>query len=107
FPRGLLNMKRDFGFIAAAIFLMALAVASVSAQVTGGAVTGNVVDPNGAVVRGATVVLKDKSRGQEFTATTTDSGNFQFPNVPTGIYTITVTAGGFAPATGEVNVSLN
>jgi len=100
-------MKRDFGFIAAAIFLMAVAVASVSAQVTGGAVTGNVVDPNGAVVRGATVLLKDKLRGQDHTAVTNDSGNYQFPNVPTGTYTMTVTAAGFSPATGEVNVSLN
>jgi hypothetical protein len=83
------------------------AMISAQAQVTGGAVTGTVVDPNGAVVRGATVSLKDKSRGLEFTAETTSAGSYQFPNVQTGTYTMTVTATGFSQATGEVIVSLN
>ena len=48
----------------------------VAGQVTGGAVTGTVVDPNGAVVSGATVVLHDKARGQEFTAETTSAGSY-------------------------------
>jgi len=87
--------------------LTALFAIGTLAQVTGGAVTGSIVDQNGAVVRGATVVLKDKARGQEFTATTSNSGNYQFPNVQTGTYTMTVTAAGFAQATGEVIVSLN
>jgi len=76
-------------------------------QVTGGAVTGTVVDPNGAVVSGATVLLKDKARGTEFTTQTTGAGSYQFPNVQTGTYTMTVTAAGFAVAKGEVVVSLN
>ena len=101
------KMKKIFMKAAILTALLAVAAISAAAQVTGGAVTGNVVDPNGAVVRGATVVLKDKTRGQEFTATTTDAGSYQFPNVPTGAYTMTVTAAGFAQATGEVVVSLN
>jgi outer membrane receptor protein involved in Fe transport len=100
-------MQKYLKCAVSSLALLVMFVVSASAQVTGGAVTGNVVDPNGAVVRGATVVLKDKSRGQEFTATTTDAGNYQFPNVPTGTYTMTVTAGGFGQATGEVTVSLN
>jgi len=80
---------------------------AVAAQVTGGAVTGTVLDPNGANVEGATVVLKDKARGKDFTTTTTSAGSYGFPNLPTGTYTITVTAAGFAEATGEVVVSLN
>jgi len=79
----------------------------VAGQVTGGAVTGTVVDPNGAVVSGATVVLHDKARGQEFTAETTSAGSYSFPNVQTGTYTMTVKAAGFAQATGDVVVSLN
>lgn len=86
---------------------VALAAFSVVAQVTGGAVTGTVVDQNGAVVRGASVVLKDKQRGQEFTAQTTDSGLFQFPNVQTGTYTLSVSASGFSPVSRELLVNLN
>ncbi len=86
---------------------LAVFAGAVAGQVTGGAVTGTVLDPNGAAVTGATVLIKDKARGREFTAETTSAGSYSFPNVPTGTYTITVTATGFAQATGEVIVSLN
>ena len=101
-----MNKLRIKSLLIAMAALVAFA-SGVAAQVTGGAVTGTVVDPNGAVVRGATVLLKDKSRGLEFTAVTTDAGSYQFPNVQTGTYTMTVTAAGFGAATGEVIVSLN
>jgi len=80
---------------------------AVIAQVTGGAVTGNVVDQNGAVISGATVVLKDKERGREYTATTTSSGSYFFPNVATGDYVISSSAPGFATSKGDLTVSLN
>src|ERR1043166_6100350 len=80
---------------------------AVAAQVTGGAVTRTVLDPAGSAVVGATVSLKDKSRGLDFTAQTTGAGSYQFTNVPTGTYTMTVTATGFAESTGQVLVSLN
>ena len=86
---------------------LAVFAGAVAGQVTGGAVTGTVLDPNGAAVTGATVLIKDKARGREFTAETTSAGSYSFPNVPTGTYTMTVTATGFAKATGDVVVSLN
>jgi Carboxypeptidase regulatory-like domain/TonB dependent receptor len=89
-------------FAALAVFAV-----TVGGQVTGGAVTGIVLDPNGAAVVGATVLLHDKTRGQDHTTETTSAGSYSFPNVPTGTYTMTVTASGFAQATGEVIVSLN
>ncbi|MFL6468252.1 MAG: carboxypeptidase regulatory-like domain-containing protein, partial [Pyrinomonadaceae bacterium] len=94
-------------FLIQFVFVVAICAMGTFSQVTGGAVTGNVVDPNGATVRGATVVLKDKARGQEFTAQTTDAGSYQFPNVQTGEYTLTVSATGFTAANREVIVSLN
>src|SRR5258706_13682059 len=100
-------MNKLFTKAAMLIAIFAIAAMSAAAQVTGGAVTGTVVDPNGAVVRGATVSLKDKSRGLEITTTTTDAGNYQFPNVHTGTYTMTVTAAGFSPAAGDITGSLN
>jgi hypothetical protein len=100
-------MRKYLKFAVASLAIMVVLVVSASAQVTGGAITGSVVDQNGAVVRGATVVLKDKARGQEFTTQTTDAGSYQFPNVQTGDYTLTVTANGFAPTNRELVVSLN
>src|SRR5688572_799728 len=68
---------------------------STFAQSTSG-VTGIVTDPNGAVVTGATVVLKDTKTDRELTTTTNDRGQYSFPNVPPGEqYTITITGPGF------------
>ncbi|MDQ1638573.1 MAG: hypothetical protein QOF62_1912 [Pyrinomonadaceae bacterium] len=89
-------------FAALAVFAV-----TVAGQVTGGAVTGTILDPNGGAVVGANVLLKDKARGIEHTAETTSAGSYSFPNVQTGTYTMTVTASGFSQATGEVTVSLN
>src|SRR4051812_228373 len=89
------------------LLVLCVLAAAAFAQVTGGAVRGTVLDPNGAVVAGAKVLLHDKARGLEFTAETTSAGSYSFPNVQTGTYTITVTATGFGQATGEVIVSLN
>lgn len=61
---------------------------------TAGSISGTVVDTNGAVVPGATVVVKGEA-GQEFTATTKDSGVYNIPAVPPGFYTVTVTASSF------------
>jgi outer membrane receptor protein involved in Fe transport len=83
------------------------AMISAQAQVTGGALTGTVLDPNGAAVVGATVLLHDKTRGQDRSAETTSAGSYSFPNVQTGTYTLTVTATGFSQAVGDVVVSLN
>ena len=60
-------------------------------------VSGTVVDPSGAVVPGASVVLT----GQGGTADTTTGaqGDYVFRNVAAGTYRITVTLAGFAPAT--------
>ena len=101
-----MNKLRIKSLLIAMAALVAFAVPT-AGQVTGGAVTGTVLDPNGGTVVGATVLLKDKARGTEHTAVTTSAGSYSFPNVPTGTYTMTITASGFSEATGEVLVSLN
>jgi Carboxypeptidase regulatory-like domain len=85
--------------------LAALALALVacgpaaSAQVsTTGSLTGTVTDPGGAVVAGASVSVKSDATGQEFTATTSDSGTFNIPSLQPGNYTVTIEAGGFKKA---------
>jgi hypothetical protein len=56
---------------------------------------GTVTDPKGAVVAGATVKVVSKATGQEFTAQTSEDGTFTIPALTSGIYTATITAGGF------------
>ncbi|MBV8857466.1 MAG: carboxypeptidase regulatory-like domain-containing protein [Acidobacteria bacterium] len=79
------------------LLLLALPLAA-AAQVTSStsSVTGVVADPNGAVISGATVTLKDTRTSKEVTTTTDDQGVYRFAQVQPGQgYTITVTAAGF------------
>lgn len=57
---------------------------------------GVVVDPSGAIVIGADVVLRDP-QGQEHRRVTDASGEFRFAPLAPGTYSLRVTAEGFAP----------
>jgi len=61
-------------------------------------ISGSVTDPNGAVIAGAAVNVKNPTTGTEFNATTNDSGSFTIPAVESGVYTIRITAAGFKAA---------
>ena len=57
--------------------------------------TGMVVDPNGAVVTGATITAKDTATGFSRTATSDESGTYRFIGLPPSDYEITVEASSF------------
>src|SRR4030095_4394129 len=57
---------------------------------TVGSITGTVTDPHGAVVPNASVTVKNKATRLERTATTSENGIFSVPQLPTGIYTVSV-----------------
>ncbi|HZT58639.1 MAG TPA: carboxypeptidase regulatory-like domain-containing protein [Pyrinomonadaceae bacterium] len=58
-------------------------------------IVGTVRDPQGAVVAGATVTVKNETTGQEFTATTNSEGVFRTQMLAAGKYTVTVESPGF------------
>src|SRR5207237_2167655 len=60
-----------------------------------GSNSGTISDPQGAVVANASVTAKNKATGEQKTATTSDSGAFNIPAVPSGAYIITVEVKGF------------
>jgi len=95
---------KKFMFALAAIALILSALIGVQAQ-TAGSISGSVMDPNGAMVPGATVKVKGDA-GQEFTATTADNGTFKIPAVQNGLYVVTITANGFKTTT-ITNVKVN
>src|ERR1044071_3399515 len=87
------------------------------AQGTTGQLTGTVVDPNGAVVQGATVTVRNRDTGLERQATTNDDGTFSVQLLPPGLYRVTASGSGFSEAvveevrvqiteTATVNISL-
>ena len=58
---------------------------------------GQVTDPSGAAIPGATVTLENSTTGQKFTQTTTEQGLYRFSEIPPGQgYQATFTAKGFA-----------
>ena len=80
-----------------AVALFALMIpAHAWAQVSTGTVTGTVKDGQGGVVPGATVTLTNERQGTVLApAVTSSTGDYVFPNVPTGTYTLEVTMTGF------------
>lgn len=65
-------------------------------QATTGLIQGTVVDPNGAVVNGASVNVKNTETGFERTVTSNSDGFFSAPLLPLGKYRVSVTASGFS-----------
>lgn len=61
-------------------------------------ITGNVMDPTGAAVPDATVVVKATATGATYTLKTTADGVYRTPALAPGAYDITVTAKGFQTA---------
>lgn len=66
-----------------------------------GTLNGTVLDAVGAVVPGAVVTITNVATGVEAKTTTTSAGAYTFPYVPSGNYTIKVTAAGFRVASAE------
>src|SRR5215204_4083357 len=84
-----------------AVLLLLLTFVAASAQESRGSLTGSVTDPNGASLPGATVEIKNVETNVSNTTTSNEEGNYNFPLLNPGKYTLTVTAQGFAPATRE------
>lgn len=76
--------------------LTTLAPSALAAQGSNtGRLVGSVINPQGEVVVGATVVVTDNATGKEQTLTTSGEGTFAIPQLEVGTYTVKVTAQGF------------
>ena len=95
-------MKRTTIFLTLAVLVgvfFGLNLASVRAQTaSSGGVTGQVSDPQGAIVPGADVTLTDSTTRSALTTTTNDAGRYNFPVVNPGIYDLVVSKQGFKTA---------
>ena len=91
-------------FYAAAV--CAFFVSSANAQTVYGSIAGTVMDPTGAIIPNAKVVVRGEQTGTTFSGVSTSAGVFRFPQVPIGEYDVTVTAPGFKAAQVK-NVRVN
>src|SRR5437867_6437017 len=80
------------------LILMLVSTLSAAAQTFRGTILGTITDPNGAVVSGATVTVKNTSTGIERSTITDDAGNYTIPELPIGNYEVRIEQKGFVPA---------
>jgi hypothetical protein len=76
---------------------MFCSVLPVAAQTISGSISGTVADSSGNIVPGASVKLISERTGEERTSTTNESGDFVFPALQPGSYTVAVEVAGFKP----------
>ena len=95
-------MRKILSFSFASLLVLALcAIGALAQSTTTGAIGITVTDPNGAVVAGAAVTVKNVETNKEDTATSDDEGRARIVNLQPGTYTITVKASGFGDFTQE------
>src|ERR1700682_2538668 len=82
-------------FVVVALFHFLLTEVTVSQGETTSAIIGQVSDASGAAVAGATVTVTNKETGLRRSASTDDSGRFNFPQLKPGAYSVKVEAEGF------------
>lgn len=96
-------MKPILRFFASVLFVVLLGAAAALAQsqATTGLIQGNVSDPNGAVVQGATVTVSNLDTGFERTVTSNSDGFFSAPLLSLGKYRVTTEAANFTKSVLE------
>ena len=86
---------------AVCLFAMLFCCGSLWAQVPPGSLHGQVTDPTGAVIPGATVTVQSAG-GQRKTATTDGQGLYDVKGLPPDAYTVSAVAKGFSPSEPQV-----
>ena len=86
-------------FFVSVLVLAFSAVAFGQSQASTGQISGVITDTNGAVVANASVKAKNKETGLERSVTTSSDGLYTIVLLPTGTYTVTAEATGFAATT--------
>ena len=75
--------------------LCALILSAAFGQADRGTITGTVTDPSGAIIAGARVSAENTETHNVLATVTTSTGNFTLPQLPVGMWDVTVEAPGF------------
>jgi hypothetical protein len=100
------RLRSSLGFVRfGAFFLGVVALllsggprASAQGIITGG-ITGTVADQTGAAIPNASIKVTNEATGTVVQATSSGVGDFTVPDLPIGVYTVSVTATGFSAQT--------
>lgn len=89
-----------YGFLFGTALLL-LSFMTILGQEYRGTITGNITDPNGAIIPGASVTVQNIETNVAATATTNDEGSFTFPLLLPGKYKLSATAQNFQTTVRE------
>ena len=90
-----MSMRKGFALFTAMFVLLLCSVSVLAQSQTTGRIAGSVTDEKGGVLPGAEVTVTNKATGEARTAVTDDSGHYIVPLLPSGDYSVSVTASGF------------
>ena len=82
-------------FPAAAIAITLSCLSAVHAQTNQGVIAGNVVDSTGAAIPNVRITAKNEQTGTNYETVSTGSGNYRFPSIALGRYTLSAAASGY------------
>ncbi len=88
-------IRTNLRVLLAALFLTSAAVPVFAQGSARSSLSGVVIDANGGVLPGATVVIKNNATAVSVQLVTNQSGVFSAPALDAGVYTVTVTLAGF------------
>jgi hypothetical protein len=90
-------MRLSGRFFISYLALVVFALSSISAQAQNfrGGISGSVIDSSGSAIPNAQVAATDNGTGQVYSTLSSAAGEFNFPDLPLGAYTVTVSAPGF------------
>jgi hypothetical protein len=98
-------MRQRAPGLTCALAILSLVIPSL-AFAQGGSLSGVVVDSNGGIIPGVSVVVKSKATGTSFDSVTNAEGLFSVPALDPGVYTVTVSLTGFKTAVlSDVRIS--
>ncbi len=83
------------GAVAAVVLLSIVTVTPAAAQFQRGTVVGTVTDETGGVIANAKVTLKNLGTNEERSVTTDERGDYTFPSLLPGAYSVTAESAGF------------
>ncbi len=89
------------------IVFASVGIRSAFGQAETGTMAGTIKDPSGAVVPGATVTVTNKGTSAVRTVQTAADGGYTIPNLPPGIYGVTVTSPSFSPFNTQAEVTVS
>src|SRR5271165_5575595 len=99
---------RDLRTICILFVLLLLTAGFGYSQAVNATLLGTVTDSSGAVVPSARITVTEVNTGVNRSGQTNESGNYTFPNVPPGQYSVSVEASGFKKETRkDIEVVIN